>query len=49
MNYPTLESLSELNMDNMESIEGLMGIVISCINTIFDDENVYDCKKGKYR
>ena len=45
MNYPTLESLSELNMDNMESIEGLMGIVISCINTIFDDENVYDCKK----
>ena len=45
MKYPTLELLGEMDPEKLESIETLMDIITSCINTIFDDENVYDCKK----
>ena len=45
MKYPTLEILGEMDPEKLESIETLMDIITSCINTIFDDENVFDCKK----
>ena len=45
MRYPTLDLLGDLDASKLESYDTLMNIVISCINTIFDDENVYDCKK----
>jgi hypothetical protein len=45
MRYPTLELLEGLDPEKLDSVDNLMYIVISCINTIFDDGNVYDCKK----
>ena len=44
MRYPTIDLLGDVEGD-LDSLDTLMSIVISCINTIFDDENVYDCKK----
>jgi hypothetical protein len=44
MRYPTVDLLGDVEGD-LDSLDTLMSIVISCINTIFDDENVYDCKK----
>ena len=45
MRYPTLELLEGLDPEKLDSVDNLMYIVTSCINTIFDDENVFDCKK----
>ncbi len=45
MRYPTLEILEKMDPEKLESVDTLMHIVTSCINTIFDNENVYDCKK----
>jgi len=45
MQYPTFGLLEGMDAEKLESVETLMSIIISCINTIFDEENVYDCGK----
>jgi len=47
MQYPTFGLLEGMDVEKLESVETLMEIITSCINTIFDEENVYDCKKTK--
>jgi len=44
MRYPTIDLLNDMEGD-LDSLDTLMNIVTSCINTIFDNENIYDCKK----
>ncbi len=45
MRYPTAELLAEIGVEEIDSITGLMSLIVGCVNTIFDEENVYDVKK----
>ena len=42
MRYPSLELVSSLDMEKLESIEGVMDLIVKCIDSIFDNDNVYD-------
>lgn len=41
MKYPSLELISQLNVDKLDSIEGVMDLIIDCVDSIFDKENVH--------
>tara|TARA_Y100000114_G_scaffold25665_1_gene21316 strand:+ start:1429 stop:2142 length:714 start_codon:yes stop_codon:yes gene_type:complete len=41
MQYPTLNVLKEMDLTSLETTEGLLNLVKACIDTVFDDENVY--------
>jgi hypothetical protein len=45
MSYPTAELLSKMDAKNLESVAGLMDLIIGCVATIFDEENIYDANK----
>lgn len=45
MNYPSLETIKNLDVNNLNSVEGIMEIIVGCIDTIFDDNNVHDASK----
>ena len=36
MKYPSLELISQLNVDKLDSIEGVMDLIIDCVDSIFD-------------
>lgn len=42
MNYPSMEMIANLNVEKLASSEGMMDIIIESIDSIYDDENVYD-------
>lgn len=42
MRYPSLELVSSLDMEKLESIEGVMDLIVKCIDSIFDNDNVYN-------
>ena len=42
MRYPSLELINDVGLDKFDSIEGIMELVVGCVKTIFDDDNVYD-------
>ena len=44
MRYPTIDLLNDMEGD-LDSLDTLMNVVTSCINTIFDNENIYESKK----
>ena len=41
MKYPSLELISSLDVDKLGSIEGIMELIIDCVDSIFDNENLY--------
>jgi len=45
MNYPSLETIKNLDVNNLNSVEGIMEVIVGCIDTIFDDNNVHDASK----
>lgn len=45
MSYPTAELLGKMDAKNLESVAGLMDLIIGCVATIFDEENIYDANK----
>lgn len=47
MKYPTAEVIGKLNPENIESVQGIMDLIVDCIESIFDDENVYNAKNEK--
>ncbi len=47
MKYPTAEVIGKLNPENIESVQGIMDLIIDCIESIFDNENLYSAKTEK--
>ncbi len=43
LKYPSFESISKLG-DELDTVDGAFKMVASCIDTIFDEDNVYDAK-----
>ena len=42
MRYPTMENLEKLDLSKLDSVEGLMDLISVCVETIFDEDNVYN-------
>ena len=42
MRYPSLDLINDVGLDKFDSIDGVMELVVGCVKTIFDDDNVYD-------
>ena len=47
MRYPSVDVISKINPENLGSVEGIMDLVVDCIYTIFDNDNVYNAKTEK--
>jgi hypothetical protein len=47
MKYPTAEVIGKLDPEKIESVEGIMDLIVDCIESIFDEDNVYSAKKEK--
>ena len=45
MNYPSIEILESLNDEKLESVADLLKVIVACVATIFDEDNVYNCTK----
>tara|TARA_B100001093_G_scaffold93186_2_gene85431 strand:+ start:1442 stop:2161 length:720 start_codon:yes stop_codon:yes gene_type:complete len=45
MQFPSLNTIKSLNPENLTNVDVIMEVIISCIESIFDDDNVYDVKK----
>ena len=44
LKYPSIGDIQKHDSDKMESIEGMMEVVIDCIESIYDADNVYSSK-----
>jgi len=44
MKYPSMEMIGSLDPERLNSIDGVMDLITKCIDTIFDNDNVYDVK-----
>ena len=42
MRYPSLELITSMDMEKLSSIEGVMDLIVKCIDSIFDNDNVYN-------
>jgi len=42
MKYPSLELIGGITPEKFNSIEGVMDLIVDCIESIFDDDNVYN-------
>ena len=47
MKYPTADIIGKINPEKFESVEGVMDLIVDCIDSIFDEDNVYDSKNEK--
>ena len=47
MRYPSVDVISKISPENFNSVEGIMDLVVDCIDTIFDNDNVYSAKTEK--
>ncbi len=45
MRWPSVETFGALDIDKLNTVEGLMQLIIQCIESIFDDDAVYDAKQ----
>ena len=42
MKYPSMELIGSLDIEKLNSIEGVMDLIVNCVDSIFDEENVHD-------
>ena len=42
MKYPSIELISSLDVNKLDSIEGIMDLIVDCVDSIFDKENVHE-------
>ncbi len=45
MKWPSVETFGTLDVEKLNTVEGLMELVIECIESIFDNDAVYDAKQ----
>jgi ribosomal protein L44E len=44
LKYPSIGDIQKHDSDKMESVEGMMEVVVDCIESIYDADNVYSAK-----
>lgn len=44
MKYPSVDVIGKIDPEKFNSVEGIMDLIIDCIDTIFDEDNVFDAK-----
>jgi len=42
--YPTIKLVENYDQEKLKSVEGAFDMIIGCIDSIYDADNVYDCK-----
>ena len=42
--YPSITDMEKYKEEELETTQGIMNLIIDCIDTIFDSENMYDAK-----
>jgi hypothetical protein len=42
LRYPTMDSLENIDLNKLDTVQGLMDLVVASVDTIFDDDNVYN-------
>lgn len=42
MSYPSVATFGELDIEKLDSVEGVMDLLVSCVDCIFDEDAVYD-------
>ena len=45
MRWPSVETFGALDIEKLNTVEGLMQLIIQCIESIFDEDAVYDAKQ----
>lgn len=44
LRYPDLPTLEKYDGDKLNTVDGAFNLIIDCIESIYDEDNVYDCK-----
>lgn len=44
MKYPSVDVIGKIDPEKFDSVEGIMDLIVECIDTIFDEDNVFDAK-----
>lgn len=45
LRYPGIMDVEKYDEEHLQSSEGAFDLIIDCLDTIFDEEGVYDCKE----
>tara|TARA_B100001939_G_scaffold73013_1_gene61192 strand:+ start:1976 stop:2683 length:708 start_codon:yes stop_codon:yes gene_type:complete len=45
--YPSVDDISKYSEDKLKTFEGAVEMIVDCIDTIYDEDNVYDAKTEK--
>lgn len=45
MKFPSLNTIKSLDPEKLNNVDVIMEVIISCIESIFDEDNVYDAQK----
>ena len=43
-NFPSLETVEKYQEADMEKVQNVFDMIVDCTESIYDDEEVYDCK-----
>tara|TARA_B100001093_G_scaffold520452_1_gene616112 strand:- start:6565 stop:7272 length:708 start_codon:yes stop_codon:yes gene_type:complete len=47
LKYPTVNDITNIDAETLNSVEGMMELIINCIVSIFDQDNVYNARNEK--
>ena len=45
MRFPSMDVIGQLDPEKLNSVDGVMDLIVSCVDQIFDEDNVYDAKE----
>lgn len=44
MRYPSITDIEKMKMEDMKSVDGISELIMKCIDSVYDDDGVYDSK-----